>query len=42
VSISSEVDLFYSNGFYYVAIPECVVPPTRTSAAEGASRWILD
>jgi len=26
VSISSEVDLLFSNGFYYVAIPECVVP----------------
>jgi transposase len=26
VSISCEVDLLYSNGFYYVAIPECVVP----------------
>jgi transposase len=24
VSISSEADLLYSNGFYYVAIPECV------------------
>jgi transposase len=26
VSISSEVDLLFSNGFYYVAIPECVDP----------------
>jgi len=26
VSISSEVDLLFSNGFYYVAIPECVPP----------------
>jgi putative transposase len=25
-TISSEVDLLYSNGFYYVAIPECVAP----------------
>jgi transposase len=26
VSISSEVDFLYSNGFYYVTIPECVAP----------------
>jgi hypothetical protein len=26
VSISSEVDLLFSNGFYYVATPECVAP----------------
>jgi hypothetical protein len=31
VSISSEVDLLFSNDIYYVAIPEC-----------GASRWIQD
>jgi hypothetical protein len=42
VSISIEVDLLYSNGFYYMSRSLSAWPPTRTTAVEGASRWILD